>query len=159
MAAALTLLRRLAVLVLFLGSAIAAPEALLAQRQAGPAFTSTTVRLRSQPSKDAAVRAVIPIGAAVQVQACDSAWCRVQFRRLDGFVAAQFLAETAPSVTLSRGRGYVNSQGIWVPSPSRISDDKPPPGASAKCRDGTYSFSMSRRGTCSHHGGVQRWLP
>lgn len=33
-----------------------------------------------------------------------------------------------------------------------------PEGASAKCRDGTYSFSRSRRGTCSHHGGVTQWL-
>jgi hypothetical protein len=24
--------------------------------------------------------------------------------------------------------------------------------------DGTYSFSQSRRGTCSHHGGVAKWL-
>ncbi|WP_289144502.1 DUF3761 domain-containing protein, partial [uncultured Bacteroides sp.] len=28
----------------------------------------------------------------------------------------------------------------------------------ALCRDGTYSFSKSRRGTCSHHGGVAKWL-
>lgn len=33
-----------------------------------------------------------------------------------------------------------------------------PSGASAICRDGTYSFSANRRGTCSHHGGVTRWL-
>ena len=33
-----------------------------------------------------------------------------------------------------------------------------PPGASARCRDGTYSFSASRRGTCSRHGGVAQWL-
>src|SRR5262249_35136753 len=33
-----------------------------------------------------------------------------------------------------------------------------PPGASAICRDGTFSFSQNRRGTCSHHGGVARWL-
>jgi Protein of unknown function (DUF4236)/Protein of unknown function (DUF3761) len=33
-----------------------------------------------------------------------------------------------------------------------------PAGASAVCRDGTYSYSRSRRGTCSHHGGVSRWL-
>lgn len=26
------------------------------------------------------------------------------------------------------------------------------------CRDGTYSFSQHRAGTCSHHGGVARWL-
>jgi len=33
-----------------------------------------------------------------------------------------------------------------------------PAGATAECRDGTYSFSQSRRGTCSHHGGVAQWL-
>ena len=33
-----------------------------------------------------------------------------------------------------------------------------PPGATALCRDGTYSFSRHRSGTCSHHGGVARWL-
>ena len=33
-----------------------------------------------------------------------------------------------------------------------------PPGATAQCADGTYSFSSHRRGTCSHHGGVLRWL-
>src|SRR5262249_53652195 len=31
-------------------------------------------------------------------------------------------------------------------------------GATALCRDGTYSFSQHRSGTCSHHGGVARWL-
>lgn len=34
----------------------------------------------------------------------------------------------------------------------------PPPGATAQCRDGTYSYSQHHSGTCSHHGGVARWL-
>jgi hypothetical protein len=33
-----------------------------------------------------------------------------------------------------------------------------PQGATAQCGDGTYSFSQSHRGTCSHHGGVAKWL-
>jgi hypothetical protein len=33
-----------------------------------------------------------------------------------------------------------------------------PPGATARCVDGTYSFSATRSGTCSHHGGVAVWL-
>lgn len=33
-----------------------------------------------------------------------------------------------------------------------------PAGATAECRDGSYSFSQHRRGTCSHHGGVDGWL-
>ncbi len=34
----------------------------------------------------------------------------------------------------------------------------PPAGATALCKDGTYSFSQHHSGTCSHHGGVARWL-
>jgi hypothetical protein len=33
-----------------------------------------------------------------------------------------------------------------------------PAGATAICVDGTYSFSQTRSGTCSHHGGVAQWL-
>ncbi len=34
----------------------------------------------------------------------------------------------------------------------------PPPGATAQCRDGSYSYSQHHSGTCSHHGGVAVWL-
>src|SRR5713226_8844068 len=51
---------------------------------------------------------------------------------------------------------YVNSKGQTVPRPENCSGA--PHGATAQCRDGTYSFSRSRRGTCSHHGGVAKWL-
>jgi hypothetical protein len=51
---------------------------------------------------------------------------------------------------------YVNSKGQTVQRPENCSG--PPQGATAQCRDGTYSFSQSRRGTCSHHGGVAKWL-
>ena len=53
----------------------------------------------------------------------------------------------------SSGDGYTNSQGNHVASPSTN-----PSGATAQCGDGTYSYSQSRRGTCSHHGGVATWL-
>jgi len=29
---------------------------------------------------------------------------------------------------------------------------------SAICEDGIYSFSASRSGTCSNHGGVKKWM-
>lgn len=35
--------------------------------------------------------------------------------------------------------------------------DRNPTGATARCRDGTLSYSANRRGTCSHHGGVAEW--
>jgi uncharacterized protein DUF3761 len=34
----------------------------------------------------------------------------------------------------------------------------PPPGATAQCRDGSYSYSQHHSGTCSYHGGVAKWL-
>jgi len=36
--------------------------------------------------------------------------------------------------------------------------DGAPVGATARCRDATYSFSQHHAGTCSHHGGVAVWL-
>jgi hypothetical protein len=33
-----------------------------------------------------------------------------------------------------------------------------PTGATAKCKDGTYSKSQHHSGTCSSHGGVSEWL-
>src|SRR5207249_6383216 len=51
---------------------------------------------------------------------------------------------------------YVNSKGQTVKRPETCSSA--PQGATAQCRDGNYSFSRSRRGTCSHHGGVAKWL-
>jgi hypothetical protein len=51
---------------------------------------------------------------------------------------------------------YINSDGEKVQSPTYYMSA--PEGATAICKDGTYSFSRSRRGTCSHHGGVRTWL-
>ncbi|MBI2017451.1 DUF3761 domain-containing protein [Candidatus Daviesbacteria bacterium] len=51
---------------------------------------------------------------------------------------------------------YINSFGQEVARPCPANNV--PAGATAKCRDGTYSYSQSRRGTCSHHGGVAQWL-
>jgi Protein of unknown function (DUF3761) len=48
---------------------------------------------------------------------------------------------------------YKNVSGHCIHSPSSS-----PVGATAKCRDGTYSYSEHASGTCSHHGGVARWI-
>lgn len=59
---------------------------------------------------------------------------------------------------LSNDNYYTNSAGNEVHSPANSTNGSAPAGASAQCRDGTYSFSQSRQGTCSHHGGVAIWL-
>ena len=59
----------------------------------------------------------------------------------------------APKASIPTPSYYTNTDGNQVRSPS--SD---PVGATAKCSDGTYSYSQNRRGTRSHHGGVAAWL-
>jgi hypothetical protein len=61
----------------------------------------------------------------------------------------------APAQACPNGT-YVNSAGNTVCSP--YTSNLAPAGATAQCSDGTYSFSQSRSGTCSHHGGVATWL-
>jgi Protein of unknown function (DUF3761) len=51
---------------------------------------------------------------------------------------------------------YENSSGNLVCRPEH--SPTAPAGATARCEDGTYSFSEHRSGTCSHHGGVAEWL-
>jgi hypothetical protein len=53
---------------------------------------------------------------------------------------------------------YRNVDGQVVHSPAHTDTGAEPAAASAQCRDGRFSFSAHRRGTCSHHGGVARWL-
>jgi hypothetical protein len=65
-------------------------------------------------------------------------------------------APVAPAAPTCTNGTYVNTAGNTVCSPEVASSA--PSGATAKCGDGTYSFSQSRRGTCSSHGGVATWL-
>lgn len=51
---------------------------------------------------------------------------------------------------------YVNVDGQCVHDPETAAS--PPAGATAKCNDGTYSFSKHHSGTCSGHHGVAEWL-
>ncbi|WP_079017311.1 DUF3761 domain-containing protein [Mycobacterium tuberculosis] len=49
--------------------------------------------------------------------------------------------------------------GQCIPAPRQVPPGSgAPPGATAICRDGSYSFSTHRSGTCSRHGGVLSWL-
>ena len=43
-------------------------------------------------------------------------------------------------------------------APTATAGNTDPTGATAKCKDGTYSKSQHHSGTCSSHGGVAQWL-
>jgi hypothetical protein len=62
--------------------------------------------------------------------------------------------QTEPTCT--NNGTYTSSNGQTVKRPETCSTA--PQGATAQCRDGSYSFSQSHRGTCSHHFGVAKWL-
>ena len=143
-----------------------ATHSLLSQEKGpqGAAVTRVATPLREAPSVESPAVATIPPKSSVKVSSCTDGWCAVEYRNRAGHVIQVFLRfapiaapQTLKSTPVSR-RGYTNSQGEWVQSPTRTLSGQAPAGASAKCRDNTYSFSRSRRGTCSHHGGVAQWL-
>jgi uncharacterized protein YgiM (DUF1202 family) len=124
--------------------------------------TTTDLSLRVDASASSRVILTIPQGTQVYLQEdCDCVWVYVTYNGYCGYVYAQFLTKSVPATTTTAVaqepiRHYTNSYGNTVQSPTRY--NKAPAGATALCRDGSYSFSQSRRGTCSHHGGVARWL-
>lgn len=69
--------------------------------------------------------------------------------------SSQMTTPQTPSSTLTSCPSsdcYVNSAGQSFAGP--VQSDTPPAGTTVECRDGTYSSSQSRRGTCSHHEGI-----
>jgi hypothetical protein len=122
------------------------------------AYTTTIVTIRAKPFANAQALGRVDAAAPVRLYTCSVGWCSIATGRLAGYVLQEYLSSQPTPVTQRAGRGYINSRGEWVPSPTSTPNDSQPVGASARCRDGTYSFSRSRRGTCSHHGGVAAWL-
>jgi hypothetical protein len=154
----LKLTRLLLAAVAFLSGA---PAGALAQ--AHTAFTIAPVRMRAQPSEGARAVRSLARGSTVTVAACGGGWCSVSAGGRTGYVPRHLLRDRTPPAAVAapmpaEGSGYTNSRGAHVRSPTFSRSGSAPAGASARCRDGSYSVSQSRRGTCSHHGGVGKWL-
>jgi len=122
------------------------------------AYTTTIVTVRAKPFANAQSLGRVDAGVSLRLYTCSAGWCSVAAGRRVGYVLQEYLSAEPTAPPQRPGRGYTNSRGEWVPSPTRTPNDSPPAGASAHCRDGAYSFSRSRSGTCSHHGGVAEWL-
>ena len=132
-------------------------------------YTSANLNLRSGPSTSYKVLTTIPLGTSIEMaENCDCDWIKVFFNGQIGYVSSKYLtSQKVESKSTSNKysetqsanssvKYYINSFGQKVQSPTYY--NSVPAGATALCRDGTYSFSRNRRGTCSHHGGVARWL-
>jgi hypothetical protein len=64
---------------------------------------------------------------------------------------------SSPQVSGSCGADYyLNSDGNCIQRPQQAATALS--GTTAQCKDGTYSFSQHRQGTCSGHHGVAQWL-
>ncbi len=131
-------------------------------------ITSEDVNFRSSPEIKENKICLIAKGTIVTIVPDNSEhenWTKINFNGKTGYVSSDFLKK-APTNSKSNSynnnsssnkvKYYKNSKGEKVQSPTHY--DSVPAGATAECKDGTYSFSRSRRGTCSHHGGVKRWL-
>ena len=79
------------------------------------------------------------------------------FFTLTSFAAHAYAYSTPNESDLDNHQTYRNHDGETVRSPARSRSDEIPDGATARCRDGTWSFSRHRSGTCSRHGGVAAW--
>lgn len=74
--------------------------------------------------------------------------------------AAAIGAPTSPVISAGDqcGDGYEWSKTVSSCIPVPTQAPTPPPGATYLCNDGTYSFSPTPQGACSHHGGVKQAL-
>lgn len=118
-----------------------------------------TLNLRSGPTATSSIVGKIPKGTRIEIGMCNM-YCPVIYQGKRGYVARQYLKTLVtrvpvPSVPVNAPGTYTNVDGQQIQRPT-FSDTRPA-GAFAKCNDGSYSFSTHRRGTCSHHGGVDTW--
>lgn len=80
-------------------------------------------------------------------------------KKLAGLLLAFALSIPAISQPL---QGQQRSQSTEQSKPkgkrkSGKSSQNPSKSATAKCKDGTYSYAKHHQGACAHHGGVAEW--
>lgn len=130
-------------------------------------YTTANLNLRKSATTNSSILEKIPQGTSVSIEEnSNSLWVPVSYNGQIGFISSKYLSKDKVKTKSFQGgsyerksggkRSYINVDGKRVQSPTHYS--KVPAGATALCRDGTYSFSKNRRGTCSRHGGVSRWL-
>ena len=73
--------------------------------------------------------------------------------------AAASASPSAPASAAAAPASPAAAAGsVTKTAPTATASNTDPTGATAKCKDGTYSKSQHHSGTCSSHGGVAEWL-
>jgi hypothetical protein len=125
------------------GNPSATMTATVTGAQAMYTFDPTTQQYTATPTLAPGQGAwVFPSGGTVTITACAT--------------ATSSPAQPRPSPSPSPAPVVVSPAQPQQPAPATSSST--PAGATAQCRDGTYSYSQHRSGTCSGHGGVGTWI-
>jgi pyruvate/2-oxoglutarate dehydrogenase complex dihydrolipoamide acyltransferase (E2) component len=72
--------------------------------------------------------------------------------------AAAPAAAESPSPAAAPAPSTAASKAAPAAKAAATTGNTDPTGATAKCKDGTYSKSKQHKGSCSHHGGVAEFL-
>jgi uncharacterized protein YgiM (DUF1202 family) len=129
------------------------------------AITLANINIREYANSSTKALYKIPKCTEIYIQDCTNGWCKTNYNGVTGFVSSKFIRYKGENRTESslnnqnyhsKLKYYKNSSGEKVQSPTFY--ESAPKSATALCWDGTYSFSRNHRGTCSHHGGVKKWL-
>ena len=133
------------------------------------------VNLRESADSSSRVLETVPEGTTLQVVKQRGIWFLVHTGSQAGWVHGNTirLEKDAPVIESKESSNFSEppAEAIKDISPKKSIGgyDAPtvtkksapavnPSGATARCGDGTLSYSAHRRGTCSHHGGVAQWF-
>lgn len=105
-------------------------------------YSHGSMAVRTAPSRDASLVRTLGRGDEIRIGAKDAhGWAPVlsPYGEVEGYVyrASRLIQPSPPAA-----RNTIESDHA---------------GASARCRDGSLSYSAHHSGTCSHHGGVTEW--
>lgn len=112
--------------------------------------------LRESADNNSEIIQTIGGGEEIRVIRQKGAWFYVLYSGQKGWMHGNTIKykNAVPSKLPENSTATVSRPDAVYKAPERSVN---PTGATARCRDGTLSYSAHRRGTCSHHGGVAVW--
>ncbi len=132
---------------------LAATQSFVTAEQVKPKTNSAVVisqhaNLHESANQKSGVLDVVPQDASVEVIKQRGVWFLVKTETAQGWMHGN---------TLRLEKFDTTSRITKQPKIQTAEPETNNSGATAKCRDGSLSYSAHRRGTCSHHGGVAEW--